>query len=78
MTTASPGESPGPAAAPGHRIGLIGENGTGKTTLLRVLAGVDEPDAGTVVRPPALGSGRGGRAGRSVSPSGQPPLETFS
>ncbi|CCH19456.1 ABC-F family ATP-binding cassette domain-containing protein [Micromonospora lupini] len=42
-------------AAPGHRIGLIGENGTGKTTLLRVLAGVDEPDAGTVARPPRLG-----------------------
>ncbi|MGC4879199.1 ABC-F family ATP-binding cassette domain-containing protein [Micromonospora sp. DT43] len=42
-------------AAPGHRIGLIGENGTGKTTLLRLLAGVDEPDAGTVVRPPRLG-----------------------
>ncbi|RLP87057.1 ABC transporter ATP-binding protein [Micromonospora sp. BL4] len=42
-------------AAPGHRIGLIGENGTGKTTLLRVLAGVDEPDSGTVVRPPDLG-----------------------
>ncbi|WBB70577.1 ABC-F family ATP-binding cassette domain-containing protein [Micromonospora sp. WMMD812] len=42
-------------AAPGHRIGLVGENGTGKTTLLRVLAGVDEPDAGTVERPPDLG-----------------------
>lgn len=42
-------------AAPGHRIGLIGENGTGKTTLLRVLAGVDEPDAGTVTRPPDVG-----------------------
>ncbi|MEV4765211.1 ABC-F family ATP-binding cassette domain-containing protein [Micromonospora chokoriensis] len=42
-------------AAPGHRIGLIGENGTGKTTLLRVLAGVDEPDAGTVTRPTDVG-----------------------
>ncbi|WUR57558.1 ATP-binding cassette domain-containing protein [Micromonospora chokoriensis] len=42
-------------AAPGHRIGLIGENGTGKTTLLRVLAGADEPDAGTVTRPPDVG-----------------------
>jgi macrolide transport system ATP-binding/permease protein len=42
-------------AAPGHRIGLIGENGTGKSTLLRLLAGADEPDAGTVVRPPDLG-----------------------
>ncbi|MEU5564877.1 ABC-F family ATP-binding cassette domain-containing protein [Micromonospora musae] len=42
-------------AAPGHRIGLIGENGTGKTTLLRILAGADEPDNGTVTRPPDLG-----------------------
>ncbi|MFJ4366960.1 ABC-F family ATP-binding cassette domain-containing protein [Streptomyces chartreusis] len=42
-------------AAPGRRIGLIGENGVGKSTLLRLLAGVDEPDAGSVTRPPDLG-----------------------
>ncbi|MFI6561216.1 ABC-F family ATP-binding cassette domain-containing protein [Streptomyces sp. NPDC050534] len=42
-------------ASPGHRIGLIGENGVGKSTLLRVLAGMDEPDAGSVTRPPDLG-----------------------
>ncbi|GAB7044374.1 MULTISPECIES: ABC-F family ATP-binding cassette domain-containing protein [Catenuloplanes] len=42
-------------AAPGQRIGLIGENGTGKTTLLRLLAGADVPDSGTVVRPESLG-----------------------
>ncbi|WP_433043927.1 ABC-F family ATP-binding cassette domain-containing protein [Dactylosporangium sp. CS-033363] len=42
-------------AAPGRRIGLIGENGTGKSTLLRLLAGADEPDGGTVTRPPDLG-----------------------
>ncbi|MDH6589455.1 macrolide transport system ATP-binding/permease protein [Streptomyces sp. SAI-133] len=42
-------------AAPGRRIGLIGENGAGKSTLLRVLAGVDTPDAGSVTRPADLG-----------------------
>ncbi|MFF4031120.1 ABC-F family ATP-binding cassette domain-containing protein [Streptomyces sviceus] len=42
-------------ASPGHRIGLIGENGVGKSTLLRVLAGTDEPDAGSVTRPADLG-----------------------
>lgn len=42
-------------ASPGHRIGLIGENGVGKSTLLRVLAGVDQPDAGSVSRPGDIG-----------------------
>ncbi|MEV0440470.1 ABC-F family ATP-binding cassette domain-containing protein [Streptomyces spectabilis] len=42
-------------ASPGHRIGLIGENGVGKSTLLRLLAGADEPDAGSVSRPGDLG-----------------------
>jgi macrolide transport system ATP-binding/permease protein len=42
-------------AAPGRRIGLIGENGAGKSTLLRLLAGVEEPDAGSVTRPADLG-----------------------
>jgi ATP-binding cassette subfamily F protein uup len=34
--------------ASGERVGLIGSNGVGKTTLLRVIAGVEEPDSGTV------------------------------
>ncbi|WP_372349098.1 ABC-F family ATP-binding cassette domain-containing protein [Streptomyces sp. KL116D] len=42
-------------ASPGRRIGLIGENGVGKSTLLRLLAGVDAPDSGSVVRPADLG-----------------------
>ncbi|GAA1353695.1 ABC-F family ATP-binding cassette domain-containing protein [Saccharothrix algeriensis] len=42
-------------AAPGRRWGLIGENGVGKSTLLRLLAGVDQPDAGSVTRPADLG-----------------------
>jgi ATP-binding cassette subfamily F protein uup len=33
---------------PGDRVGIIGVNGSGKTHLLRLLAGVLQPDAGTV------------------------------
>src|SRR5687768_17064334 len=43
------------AVAPGTRLGLVGPNGIGKSTLLRILAGVDEPDSGSVRRsPPTL------------------------
>ncbi|MEV5597162.1 ABC-F family ATP-binding cassette domain-containing protein [Streptomyces sp. NPDC052496] len=41
--------------SPGRCVGLIGENGVGKSTLLRLLAGVDEPDSGQVTRPDDLG-----------------------
>jgi ATP-binding cassette subfamily F protein 3 len=32
-----------------ERIGLIGPNGCGKTTLIGILAGIEQPDSGTVV-----------------------------
>jgi ATPase subunit of ABC transporter with duplicated ATPase domains len=39
----------------GSRIGVVGPNGIGKSTLLQVLAGLAEPDAGRVLRsPPSL------------------------
>ena len=40
---------------PGDRIGLVGRNGAGKTTSLRVLAGEGEPYAGAVTRNGELG-----------------------
>src|SRR3954453_7709849 len=36
--------------ADGDRIGVVGRNGGGKSTLLRLIAGVEEPDAGAVTR----------------------------
>ncbi len=35
------------------RIGLVGRNGTGKSTLLKMLAGLDTPDTGLVRTPQA-------------------------
>src|SRR5512142_1521011 len=40
---------------PGARVGVLGPNGIGKSTLLRVLAGVEEPDSGSVVRDGEVG-----------------------
>ncbi len=37
-----------------ERVGLCGPNGAGKTTLLRVLADLDEPDRGAILKPSAL------------------------
>jgi len=34
----------------GDRIGIVGRNGDGKSTLLRILAGAQEPDSGQVTR----------------------------
>jgi len=34
-----------------ERIGIIGVNGTGKSSLLKILAKVDEPDSGEIVHP---------------------------
>jgi ABC-2 type transport system ATP-binding protein len=44
---------------PGHVTGFVGPNGAGKSTTMRVILGLDRPDAGT-----ALVSGRPYRAYR--------------
>jgi ATPase subunit of ABC transporter with duplicated ATPase domains len=43
------------SVTPSSRVGVVGPNGIGKSTLLRLLAGVEEPDSGSVSRePPGL------------------------
>jgi ABC transport system ATP-binding/permease protein len=57
----------------GERIGLIGPNGSGKSTFLKVLAGQDEPDAGT--RSVRRGARIGYLAQDDVFPEGMTVLE---
>jgi ATP-binding cassette subfamily F protein 3 len=45
------------AIAHGDKVGLVGANGAGKTSLLRICAGFDSPDAGTVQRKRGLAVG---------------------
>src|SRR5437867_8657585 len=37
-----------------ERVGLCGPNGAGKTTLLRMMANLEEPDSGAILKPASL------------------------
>ena len=39
---------------PGNRYGLVGANGSGKSTFLRILTGEDQPSEGTLSLPKRL------------------------
>ena len=39
---------------PSNRVGLVGENGTGKTTILRMLLGLETPNSGKIAKPKGL------------------------
>jgi ATPase subunit of ABC transporter with duplicated ATPase domains len=57
--------------APGSRIGVVGPNGIGKSTLLRVLAGIETPDSGVVSRePPDIAIAYGAQEGELSGLSG--------
>jgi ATPase subunit of ABC transporter with duplicated ATPase domains len=43
------------SVAPGDRVGVIGPNGIGKSTFLRILAGLEEADDGRIVRSGTVG-----------------------
>jgi ATP-binding cassette subfamily F protein 3 len=41
----------------GDRVGLVGRNGAGKTTILNLISGLQQPDEGVVVKPGSLDIG---------------------
>ncbi len=52
---------------PDDRLGLIGPNGCGKATLLRIIAGQKQPDAGSVQFNPPCGQSMTGRSGATLT-----------
>jgi ATP-binding cassette ChvD family protein len=45
------------ACVPGAKIGVVGPNGMGKSTLLRMMAGLEQPSNGEVLRMPGYSTG---------------------
>lgn len=66
---------------PGSVHGLVGQNGAGKSTIIKILAGIEQADAGAIRvfgHAAALLSGASGvrhhRRSRMAAPSGRRPL----
>jgi capsular polysaccharide transport system ATP-binding protein len=55
----------------GRSVGLIGRNGAGKSTMMRLLAGVDLPDKGRILTPQRLSWPVGLSGGMVTSASGR-------
>src|SRR5829696_2909485 len=60
------------AVEAGEKIGLVGRNGVGKTTLLNVLSGNSEPDGGTVER---IGEAKVGLTSQNLYMGGERSVE---
>ena len=52
----------------GERVGIIGKNGTGKSTFLNIITGADQPDAGKVVVGDTIKFGYYTQAGIKIKP----------
>ncbi len=52
---------------PNDRVGVVGANGTGKSTLLKVLAGIETLDYGTIIRTKGISAGYLPQDGLSLS-----------
>ena len=60
----------------GERIGIIGKNGTGKSTFLNILTGTDKPDSGKVIKGDTIKFGYYTQKGIQIKP-GQKVIEVI-